>query len=144
MFLGIVARVKLRQPSRSNQTRDDFGIGEPVAPPRVKRHASVMVPRHSMIETGSSQLSAWASNSHKFVSILIFAASLKFFSTQNIYLYIFFQMDGSGWNGTLGVDLDAIAASMQKQKGNFFFTIFLLIIYLFFLIFKTNLLQVKR
>lgn len=88
---GIVARVKLRQ-NRTNQTRDDFVLGEPVAPPRVKRHASVMVPRHSMIETSSSQLSAWTSSSNKFI-------------------------DGSGWNGTLGVDLDAIAASMQKQKG---------------------------
>lgn len=28
-----------------------------------------------------------------------------------------FSLKVDGWNGTLGVDLDAIAASMQKQKG---------------------------
>lgn len=69
-FTGIVARVKLRQ-TRSNQTRDDFVLSEPVAPPRVKRHASVMVARHSMIDASGPQLSAWTTPANKFVSVPI-------------------------------------------------------------------------
>ncbi|KAK6619869.1 hypothetical protein RUM44_006269 [Polyplax serrata] len=89
---GIVATSKLRQ-NPSKYSKDDFVLEEPTAPPRVKRHASVTIPRSTI------------NNSDQWVP-----SESKTGADRNKTL----EVVKNAWSESLGVDLDAVAASMQQ------------------------------
>ncbi|XP_066996547.2 uncharacterized protein [Anabrus simplex] len=99
---GLVAGVQLRQGSR-----DDLALcgSGPTVPPRVRRHASVVLLRHSLIETSDgtpvAPLSVWNSTQQGEIS------STK--SPANHQPPV--------WSGASGVDLDTIAANIKSQAG---------------------------
>ena len=64
-FLAGAAGSKSRQKS-SKYSKDDFLLDEPTAPPRVKRHASVTIPRNN--GNTSEQVTSWGSNENNLSS----------------------------------------------------------------------------
>ncbi|XP_047103268.1 uncharacterized protein LOC124722110 [Schistocerca piceifrons] len=93
---GLVAGVQLRQGSQ-----DDSACSCPNVAPKVRRHASVVLLRHSLIET--APLSVW-SRDHQGRAPRV----------PNVKPPLN-QEGTAGWGTAAGVDVDFVAASMKSQ-----------------------------
>lgn len=95
---GLVAGVQLRQGSQ-----DDSACSCPNVAPKVRRHASVVLLRHSLIET--APLSVW-SRDHQGRAPRV--PSMKPPANQE---------GATSWGTAAGVDVDFVAANMKSQAG---------------------------
>ncbi|PNF17113.1 hypothetical protein B7P43_G09096 [Cryptotermes secundus] len=120
---GLVAGVQLRRGSQDDLALCPSPSGAvgpgPNAPSRVRRHASVVLLRRSLAETGGVQ----ANSSISQPSLAVWNSTKQGSGdAQNSHIRDQEGMDASGsraWLQAPGVDVDTVAASINPQRGGF-------------------------